>query len=218
MRAFILLTAAVLGAAAVAEAGTVSISEVLYDASGSDGGKVFVELFGEDGTDLDGFSLAAINGSDGKTYLSLDLSGYRIPPDGFFVIADGVSGGTTSVSNADLIVANIDLQNGPDSLRLLSAGTVIDALGYGTVGATGTFAGEGDPAPDPSAGSSVARVYADVDTDDNGSDFRALSTPTPGTGKLEAHAVPTPEGLTLGAVGLTLVLLAGWKRRYSWKQ
>jgi hypothetical protein len=218
MRTFTLCCIAVLGVAVDAAAGTVSISEVFYDASGADDGKVFVELFGEDGFDLDGFSLAAINGSDGKTYLSIDLSGHRIPPDGFFVVADGIGGGSTSVSNADLIVANIDLQNGPDSLRLLSAGTVIDALGYGTVGSSGTFAGEGDPAPDPSAGSSVARVFADVDTDDNSKDFRTLSTPTPGTGKLDVHSVPLPDGLGLGGLGLTLVLLAGLRRRYSWKQ
>jgi hypothetical protein len=218
MRITILLSLALIAFVGDALAGSVSISEVLYDADGSDGGKTFVELYGEGGFDLDGFELVAINGSDGKAYLTVDLTGYEIPSDGFFVIADGLSDGTTSIRNADWIVSNIDLQNGPDSLRLVSDGLVVDAVGYGEVGASGTFAGEGSAADDVAAGSSLSRLFADVDTDDNADDFRASLTPTPGTGPLEMHAVPTPEGLGLAALGMGLVALLKARRRYSWKQ
>ena len=66
------------------------------------------------------------------------------------------------------------------------------------------FAGEGAPAPDAPAGSSVARVFADVDTNDNAADFAVLTAPTPGTAPIEA-ALPEP------SVALLLYLgLVGW--------
>ena len=68
---------------------------------------------------------------------------------------------------------NFDFQNGPDSVVLRDAlGTAVDALGYGIFAAGEVFAGEGSPAPDPAAGSSLARVFADVDTDDNARGLR----------------------------------------------
>jgi hypothetical protein len=50
------------------------------------------------------------------------------------------------------------------------------------------------------AGSSLARVFADLDTDDNFADFVVLATPTPGTADL---AEPLPEP------GAALLLVAG---------
>jgi hypothetical protein len=122
------------------------------------------------------------------------------------------------VSGADLLVKSFDLQNGPDAVRLVSGSTVLDALGYGTVPKTGVFAGEGTAAPDVTAGLSLARWYANVDTDDNADDFRSLSTPTPGSGSVEAVAVPTPGAIGMGALGLGLVALCLRRRRHSWKQ
>jgi hypothetical protein len=58
-------------------------------------------------------------------------------------------------------------------VRLLAGTTVLDALGYGVFAAGEVFAGEGLPAADPPAGSSLARLFADVDTDDNAADFVA---------------------------------------------
>jgi hypothetical protein len=156
------------------------ISEVLYDAVGSDNGLVFVELYGEPGTILDGLSLEGINGSNGEVTPSLTLTG-TIPSDGFFVVADDVGDGTTFVPDADLIL-NFDFQNGPDSVVLHDAGLVLDAVGYGVFEVGEIFAGEGEPAPDGVAGSSLARVFADLDTDDNLADFEVVSEPTPGVG------------------------------------
>ena len=89
------------------------ISEVLYDAVGSDNGQSFVELYGTPGMNLTGFFLEGINGSNGAVTHSIALSG-PIPADGFFVLADDQGDGTTLVANADLI-RDFDFQNGPDS-------------------------------------------------------------------------------------------------------
>lgn len=178
------------------------ISEVLYDAEGSDAGRGFVELFGAPGTDLTDFVIEGVNGSNGAVTPSVALAG-SIDPDGFFVVASE-SGGTTEVPNADLL-RSFDFQNGPDSIVLRDPdGAVLDALGYGSFGAGDVFAGEGAPAPDPPAGSSLARLFADLDTDDNSVDFVALETPTPGTGYAQ---VPAPDAALLWPPMLCLCAL-----------
>ncbi|WJW75748.1 lamin tail domain-containing protein [Thiohalobacter sp. IOR34] len=173
------------------------ISEVFYDASGGDAGKVFVELFGTPGMDLTGLLLQGVNGNDGKVYRSLSLSGV-IPADGVFVIADDDGSGSTRVAGADL-VADIDLQNGPDSLQLLDGGRLLDAVGYGDFSGM-IFAGLGAAAPDVPAGSSLARF---ANSGDNLADFQVLATPTPGTSNLSA--VPLPAAFWLFGSGLALL-------------
>jgi len=185
------------------------ISELYYDASGSDAGLVFVELFGSPGESLDGLVLEGINGSDGAVYASVSLSG-NIPVDGVFVIGDN-AGGTTSVAGADLM-GDVDYQNGPDSVVLRNSTAVLDAVGYGTFGAGDVFAGEGTAAPDPAAGSSIARFDPLLDTGDNGVDFIVLDTPTPGVVPVTS-AVPLPAAFWLFASGLVPLLSSGLKRR-----
>lgn len=180
------------------------ISEVLYDAVGADNGNVFVELYGIPGTVLDGFTLIGINGVDGTPYLTASLSG-MIPADGVFVVADANSGATT-VPNADLLVANVDFQNGPDSIQLKDGDTVLDAVGYGDFAAA-VFAGEGTPVAGVSAGTSIARGFANVDTGDNFADFIALAGPTPGT--VDLAPVPLPGALLLFASALAVFAARG---------
>ncbi len=174
------------------------ISEVLYDAVGADNGLSFVELYGTPGASLDGLFLEGINGADGAAGPTIALSGV-FPADGIWLLADDVGDGTSLVAGAHLI-ANFDFQNGPDSIVLRSAGTNLDAVGYGVFGIAEIFAGEGAAAADPPAGSSLARLFANVDSDDNFADFIALEIPTPGQAPLAA--IPEPQTAALLAVGL----------------
>jgi len=184
------------------------ISEVFYDAVGSDTGHSFVELYGTPGTDLTGFAVQGINGSNGAVTDSISLSGL-IPADGIFVVADDQGDGTSLVPNADLI-GRFDFQNGPDSVELLAPdGSVLDALGYGVFAAGEIFAGEGSPAPDTPADSSLARVFANLDSDDNALDF-AVALPTPGSAPL---AVPEPGSAALFGTGLVGLARFGRRRR-----
>ena len=177
------------------------ISEVFYDAVGSDDGLGFVELHGSPGESLDGLVLEGVNGADGAVGPSIALSG-AIGPDGLFVVADANSSGVTLVPGADLL-ANFDFQNGPDSVVLRSASSVLDALGYGVFAPGEVFGGEGSPAPDAPAGSSLARRFANVDTGDNAADFVVLAVPTPGSAPF--HQVPEPTLVALlGSAGLGL--------------
>jgi hypothetical protein len=173
------------------------ISEVLYDAAGTDNGNVFVELFGIPGTILDGLLLEGVNGSDGSVYSSVMLSGV-IPADGVFVIGDDSGDGTTLVGDADLVM-NVDFQNGPDSVVLRDTHGVLDALGYGDF-TGGIFAGEGDAAPDVPGGVSLARANPALDSNDNLADFISLDMPTPGS--VPVSAVPLPPAVMLFLSGM----------------
>lgn len=185
--------------AASAQAATV-ISEVLYDASGTDRGNVFVELYGTPGTSLSGLFLEGVNGADGSVYKTAALSGV-IPADGVFVVGDDDGSGASLVANVDLVL-DVEFQNGPDSIVLRDAGGVLDALGYGDF-TSAIFAGEGNPAPDVASGWSLARVNPLLDTGDNAVDFFGLDVPTPGL--VPASPVPVPPALALflsGCAGL----------------
>lgn len=175
------------------------LSEFYYDAVGSDDGESFVEIYGAPGTSLEGFVLDGINGTNGAVGPTILLSG-SIGASGLFVVADRRSDGTSSVAGAALL-ANFDFQNGPDSVVLRSGTSVLDALGYGTFVAGEINAGEGAPAPAVSAGSSLARRFANVDTNDNAADFEALATPTPGSASFSV--VPEPGTASLLGLGLT---------------
>ena len=174
------------------------LSEVFYDAAGSDNGLGFVELYGTPGTSLAGFTIEGVNGAGGAVTHTLTLVGV-IPEDGIFLLADDAGDGSSSVAGADLVL-DFDFQNGPDGIVLRENAAVVDAVGYGVFGPSEVFAGEGAPAPDVPAGSSLARRFANVDTDDNAADWVALATPTPGFAPL--HAVPEPTAGALLALGL----------------
>jgi len=184
------------------------ISEVFYDAVGSDNGLAFVELYGEPGSSLDGLFLEGINGANGSVGPSIALSGV-FSADGIWLLADDVGDGTSSVTGAQLI-ANFDFQNGPDSIVLRTADEILDAIGYGVFGIAEIFAGEGTAAVDAPAGSSLARLFANVDTNDNAADFIVLSVPTPG--KAPLNVVPEPQTAGLLAAGLLGLAWSGRAR------
>ncbi len=194
-----LAAALLLGAA---EAGaTPLLSEVYYDAIGSDDGQSFIEVYGAPGTSLAGLTIEGINGAGGGVTNTLSLSG-TIGASGLFVIADSLTGSSsTSVANPDLIL-DFDFQNGPDSVVLRDASGILDAVGYGAFAAGDIFAGEGSPSVDPAPGNSIARRFADIDTNDNAADWLG-GAPTPGAAP---RSVPEANGLALlGVAGAFLL-------------
>ncbi len=137
------------------------INEILYDPSGADMG-CFIELYGPPGLDLTGYTLDAVNGSDGKTSAVASLAGHALGSTGYFVLAQDA---TVSVAagSSKLVKTTADLQNGPDSVVLKSGGAIVDALGYGSFSATQFFAGEALPPRRrraPSVASPTARTPA----------------------------------------------------------
>lgn len=169
------------------------ISEVLYDGPGSDADDVFTEIYGAPGMPLDGWSLTGINGGDGAIYRVIDLSGVIIPADGYLVIA--TASAHIGLSSLVDFIANIDWQNGPDSIQLRDpTGMVMDALQYGDAGIHNH--GEGAPATAIIAGHSLARINPSPDTDNNQIDFVDLSAPTPGAGPYVSE-VPEPWSVSM---------------------
>lgn len=169
-----------------------SISEIFYDAPGSDRGNTFIELIGRPGETLDGLRLVGVNGSNGSDYLVIELSG-TMPADGVLLIADGNE--DSSAIHGAWLYTHADLQNGPDSLQLRRGDRVVDAVGYGDF-SNAVFAGLGTPAVDVAAGKSLTRIAW---TGDNASDYMEAD-PTPGMAV--PAPVPLPGALWLFVTGL----------------
>ena len=179
------------------------IQEVFYDAAGGDATHVFTELYGIPDMNLDGWKLLGINGFNGSTYRTIQLAGAIIPDDGLLVIATLSAAGNV-LAHRDF-TANVDWQNGPDTVQLLNPlNIIIDALQYGDAGAKN--AGEGTPALDVSAGRSLSRDAFGTDTNNNLADFVNLATPTPGVGP-NANPVPEPTTLLLLSTGIAALYL-----------
>ena len=186
------------------------ILEVFYDASASDTGKVFTELYGEAGFSLDGWSLVGINGSTGLPYRTIDLTGAVIPSNSVLLVAQ--SSANPALANLRDFAANVDWQNGPDAVQLWNPSAMIaDALQYGT---TGVLQGEGIPASDAPAGSSLTRDLFGTDTNNNFADF-STAIPTPGVGPPPILPTPVPEPSTLLLLGSGLAAIAAKHRRHA---
>jgi hypothetical protein len=152
----------------------VFINEFYYDTPGADSG-CFTEVFGPGMMNLNGFTLVGVNGNGGTDYATIDLAGYVIPNDGFFVVGDN-----PTVPNVDLVDILADFQNADDNVELRFNGITIDALGYGILNGW-VFTGEWLPAVDVMDGHSLGRYPDGHDTDDNSLDFNDYEAPTPGS-------------------------------------
>ena len=188
---------------ASAGASPVVIQEVLYDGLGSDADDVFTELFGIPGGSLNGWTLVGVNGRNGESYRTIDLSGAFIPNDGLLFIA--TSSANMSLAALADFIANVDWQNGPDAVQLWFNDVLQDALQYGDAGVNN--AGEGMHAAITPAGMSLSRSFFGTDTDDNAADF-LVSEATPGAGPA---VVPLPAATWL--LASALVMLGVWRKR-----
>jgi hypothetical protein len=167
----------------------VLINEIFYDPAKTGIG-CFVELIGSPSLKLDGYRTLGINGNDGKQYNVIDLSGYKVNPKGYFVIAED-----KSVPNADIIDTKADYQNGPDNIELWFNDEKVDSVGYGDF-SNATFTGEKKPTLDLS-GYSIGRRKDGFDTDDNSIDFVGLATMSPGESNWLVTAVSQNCKMTL---------------------
>ncbi|MEJ5306903.1 MAG: T9SS type A sorting domain-containing protein [candidate division WOR-3 bacterium] len=127
---------------------TLYINEFFYDSPGIDT-SCYIEIKGIPGTSLDSVKIVGINGNGGAVYATINLTGYVIPADSYFVVAQ-----STNVPNYDMISTLIDFQNGPsDNIILrfdsLGASTTLDAVCFGLPSGTDSvFRGETWPTYD----------------------------------------------------------------------
>lgn len=154
------------------------INEVLYDPEGSDTGLEFVEIMncGREGVALSGWTLETGNGANPD-----DWTVEWIGSDFDYLEAGGILliGESAVVPDPDY-VTTLDLQNGPDGLRLTDGDSVVDVVGWGEPLFSEYY--EGAPAEDVTSGSSLSRSPDCYDHDDNSFDFRISPVPTPGAG------------------------------------
>ncbi|MFO7654108.1 MAG: lamin tail domain-containing protein [Candidatus Krumholzibacteriia bacterium] len=162
------------------------LNEILYDPIGPDAGAEFVELYnpGAEPVSLDGVRLEFANGADDEPDWRLQWAGGpgdALPPGGFFLVADvGWTGVTPDA------VTNLSLQNGPDALRVVRGGAVLDLVGYGPLANPSFY--EGRPAVGAASGLALARRPDGRDTGDNAADLVAAA-PTPGERNFPRHAL-----------------------------
>ncbi len=152
----------------------VVINEVYYDHPGRDEGWEFIELYnsGADSRDVTGFTLESIDGATGRrTAVWSAPAGLTIAAREHLCIA-----GTFRAPAPGLLLKG-SLGNGPDAVRLVSAGVTVDLIGYGNLAFSDLY--EGGPAPLVEPGSSLARKPDGSDTDRNDVDF-VSADPTPG--------------------------------------
>lgn len=168
------LPALVLGMAPVAEAALV-INEILPDPPGSDAGHEFVEFLntGQEAYDLEGVEFQFANGAEGPVWQTKwrGTAGLMLEPGGRFLLVDRTWADTPAGDGEGTLA----LQNGPDAVRLVRSGEVLDLLGYGAL--TDPLLSEGDPAP-LVPGLALARRPDGRDTGSNREDFVAAE-PTP---------------------------------------
>jgi hypothetical protein len=154
----------------------VAINEVLYDPEGPDTGHEFVEIVncGHAGVILTGWVLETGNGAhpDDWTveWIGGDLDYLAVGE--ILLIGEG-----DVVPTPDHVTA-LDLQNGPDGVRLLDGDRVVDTVGWGEPLFAEYY--EGRPAGDVASGSSLARSPDCFDHNDNAADLVACASPTPG--------------------------------------
>ena len=155
------------------------IAEVFYDAIGDDTGWEFVEIFNPMPTPfvLAGARLEAGDGAgpDRWTLRWVGTPGDTVAGDGRFVI------GGASVTPAPGAVVQLDLQNGPDAVRLVWPDGAVEVVGYGPHALAEYFCGA--PAADAPSGQSLARMPDHSDRGSNAQDF-VSAAPSPGAANL----------------------------------
>ena len=147
------------------------IAELLYDATGDDTGREFVELWNPSSLpgSLAGVRLEVGDGSGAGRWTTrwTGAAGDSVAGLGRFVI-----GGALVNPPPDRVV-ELALQNGPDAIRLRWPDGATEVVGYGALELSEYFCGA--PAEDVPSGQSLARIPDDADRGSNALDFRAAA-------------------------------------------
>jgi hypothetical protein len=152
-----------------------AVTEVVYDADGDDTGHEFVELHNPSGATVP-LSGVRLEAGDGSTSGRWTLRWTGGAGDSVRAGARFVIGGALVSPPPDALVT-LDLQNGPDAVRLVWPDGFVETVGWGAH-EFAEFAC-GDPAPDVASGMALARLPDEARTGSNALDF-AAATPTPG--------------------------------------
>ena len=199
------------------------INEIDYDQPGTDIAE-FIELFnsGTSAVPLDNYSVDLINGSTSVSYRSIDLSGFSISANGYFVMC----GDASQVANCDYSFTTTDgwFQNGaPDAVGLYENTNLLDSLSYEGILLPFTEGEVMTISDNNSDIVSIARSIDGMDTNDNLLDFK-LSCITPGSANIAGSGdcstsgvspVPVPTAVWLFGSGI--IGLVGLARRKDLK-
>ena len=218
MPALSLLLVAAIGCAPAAHPW---LNEIYYDAPGDDTGQEFVELLNASDVawSLEGLRVEAGDGAaPGRWTLKwTGRSGDSVAAHGRFVL-----GGPKVVPVVDRAVT-LDLQNGPDAVRLVWPDAAVEVVGWGALESPEYHCGE--PAVDVPSGLSLARVPETAATGSNAGDFRPAE-PSPGAANVRdrdaalvrhALALSPEQPASAGEATVTLLLTnsgaAAWHER-----
>lgn len=198
---------------------SVVINEIDYDQPGTDTAE-FIELYNTSHTalSLEHYTIDLINGSNSSSYRTIDLSGFDISANGFFVVCSN----TSLVANCDYSFTSTNgwFQNGaPDAVALYDGASLIDSVSY--EGSLAPYT-EGDPLIIKDNNTdiiSLSRIINGIDSNNNIDDFQ-LSCITPGSvniagmgdcSSISVSAVPVPAAAWLFGSGI--IGLIGLARR-----
>ena len=198
---------------------SIIINEIDYDQPGTDIAE-FIELFnsGTSAISLDNYSIDLVNGSSSSSYRTIDLSGFSINANDYFVVC----GDASQVANCDYSFTTTSgwLQNGaPDAIGLYENTNLLDSLSYEGALAPFTEGGTLTISDSNTDILSIGRIMVGMDSNDNLLDFD-IGCITPGTVNVTGSgdcsstgvsAVPVPAAAWLFGSGL--IGLVGMARR-----
>jgi hypothetical protein len=175
------------------------INEVLYNPEATDAGKEFVELYNPSDTtiQLKDYILESGNGANANDW-TVEWTGTQsdnVLAHGYFLI------GESNVTGSNFMT-DLDLQNGPDAVRIRKNQTVIDLVGYGNLQFPEYY--ESTPAKLAKEGLSLSRTNG-IDTDNNSADF-GQTEQSPQSGLQESilvQVIVTEPTLEISSVTLT---------------
>lgn len=212
-------SSAIIGSFAFNSHAAIIINEIDYDQPGTDTAE-FIELFntGSAAVSLSNYSIELINGRNSSSYRSIDLSGFNIDANSYFVVCGDAN--LVANCNYSFTTTNSWFQNGaPDAVALYESTNLLDSLSY--EGALPLFT-EGDFLTindNNSDIASLARIANGIDSNNNALDFQ-LGCITPGSANIagvgncsvsSVSAVPLPAAGWLFGSGL--IGLVGLARR-----